>query len=623
MDIAERSKERSSLILAILTLVTVGLSLIISTGQVLIQQEEAGMQHLNLTARSVLQAVDSSLRRSLAMQGNDVSSFVRSAKEYFRELEQSGDVLFVGLIDKDGGRILSSRDHRESKAVMFPPDALKELRVSGEWHGRVGYGLQSAYVYSKLIQSTTEYEMILSYSSPAYLVVGLDMAKHLAIYRQFRQNALFQAAYILGAVIFIWALIMALFKRRKMAGKAVMLERFQARLLDNLPDGLVTINTHGVVLAVNPAADALLQGLSAQSYSDSASSHDGVSDATEQEAASTVFTGLTGIAGIGTKEHKKSKESKTVQYKKLTSNNIIGKELQELPEDVFRCLTVPAADSKGWRQEAVSGAHLEILSVPIPSVEDDDSALRLVIIRDRTQIKTLERNLSEAEKLAAVGTLAAGVAHEIRNPLSSLRGFAQYFAKKFRDKAPEEMYAQTMVREADRLNRVIADLLFLSRPRAIEPHWIMLERVIHDIEALIQFELEEQKMNFSVRLDAPTLWADEDALKQALLNLALNSLDALRESKSEEKQIAISTETDANGVWVVVSDTGMGMSKEQQEQAFEPFFTTKKKGTGLGLALVHKTVREHGGKAVIDSGTGQGTAIRLFFPNGEGESGAN
>jgi signal transduction histidine kinase len=298
---------------------------------------------------------------------------------------------------------------------------------------------------------------------------------------------------------------------------------------------------------------------------------------------------------------------------------------------------------------------LEVLALPISNDKDNTCML---IIRDRTLLRNLEKSLINAEKLAAVGTLAAGVAHEVRNPLSSLRGFAQYFVKKLAGRSPEEEYAKTMVREADRLNRVITDLLFLSRPKAIAPHQVELASLLREITVLLRFDLEQKHVDIENTLNATHIFADEEALKQALLNLLLNSLDALevrrelngasvslpqfpgaeadREPAKADPAVRRADEnpsfpdppepappgslfiisgSTAEGTWIDVRDTGCGMTPAQQSQAFEPFFTAKKRGTGLGLALVHRTMLDHGGSAMIISQPGKGCTVRLFFPD--------
>lgn len=121
MEIADKNAERSTIIIAVLTLVTIGLSLIVTTGQTLRQQEEAGTQYLTMTSRSVLQAVESSLRRGLFVRPTGPGLFSPGTAEFFRELEQTGDVLFVGVIDRNGGRVLSSRPAQEAGPLAFPP----------------------------------------------------------------------------------------------------------------------------------------------------------------------------------------------------------------------------------------------------------------------------------------------------------------------------------------------------------------------------------------------------------------------------------------------------------------------------------------------------------------------
>lgn len=559
MEVADQNKERSTLIIAVMTLLTIGLSLIISTGQTLSQQEEAGILHLQLSSRSVLQAVESSLRSGMFVRP-DAGLIRPGAAEYFRELERSGEVVFVGIIDERGGRVITSRDNpSETATIVFPPDALSILREQGEWSGRATYGKEKVFVYARKTAIGTPQRMPDDGGAPlpAFLVVGLDMAKHMAVYQGFRQNALFQAAYILAAALFIWGLAMGLLKRRELAGKALQLERFQAKLLDNLPDGLLIVSPSNVIRAANPAAHTILDAKGS------------------------------GLAGLP---------------------------LDQLQDNVGECLMPPEEGaSAGWQKRTAKGAHLEILSVPLR--EHDEEGSRLVLIRDRTRMRELERSLADAEKMAALGTLAAGVAHEIRNPLSSLRGFAQYFAKKFKGSTPDETYAQTMIREADRLNRVITDLLYLSRPRSVQPAEISLLQLAEDISNLVRMDLEDKQVRLDISLESQTVRADEDLLKQAVLNLVLNSLDALAESGAETRQIHIASAQGDDGVWIFVRDTGPGMSKTQKEQAFEPFFTTKSKGTGLGLALVHKTMREHGGRALIESETGRGTTVALFFPD--------
>ncbi len=602
MEILGKRTEKNTLYIAVLALVALGLALVLSTWRMLRQQEEAGLEHLALTARSVLQAVDSSLRRGPAhmnrMMGQ--SRFNAETREFFQDLQTNGDVLFAGLIDDKGNRFLGARPPQETP-LNLPEAALAELRAGNRWHGVASYGDARTYVAARRIQfprfrmredgrpfrqeqGPGHHGMATPDSQPPqglqpapdsrqpeafqaapegdappdlFLVVALDMDKHQAVYQAFRRTALFQTAYILAAALFIWALAARFLSRRKLAGKAAYLERLQARLLDNLPDGLLIVDGQGLIRAANPAAQVIL-----------------------------------------------------TNGRHFSASSLLGQSAA--------AFSLPSVPAEGWQQVAFAGLQLEVRCLPFHG-EEENPAL-MVILRDRTRIRTLEKSLAEAEKLAAVGALAAGVAHEIRNPLSALRGFAQYFAKKLTGRKPEEEYATTMVREADRLNRVVTDLLYLARPRGASPSQVALGPVCDELESLLRFDLKEKDLFLSRELAANTVTADPDALKQALLNLLLNALEALPrmdEAPGAARTVTIASNRDADkgGVWVRVADNGPGMDEEQKRQAFEPFFSTKSKGTGLGLALVHSIMGQHGGEAAIRTAPGQGCEVALFFPD--------
>jgi signal transduction histidine kinase len=243
--------------------------------------------------------------------------------------------------------------------------------------------------------------------------------------------------------------------------------------------------------------------------------------------------------------------------------------------------------------------------------------LALRFIARRSRLHELERSLAEAEKKAVVGALAAGVAHEIRNPLAALRGFAQYFAKKFAGVPPDEEYAKTMVRESDRLNRVITDLLYLSRNKALEKRPVRIDRLLFEVAGLLRFDLEAKQVKFTTDIQLDVLMADADSLKQALLNLVLNSLDAFEDAAqpdARERFIHIRCLRSGGRALLEVEDNGGGMSEEQKSKAFDVFFTSKGKGPGWGLSLVDITMREHGGEARISSEQGRGCKVALYFP---------
>ncbi|MDR3176509.1 MAG: PAS domain-containing protein [Desulfovibrio sp.] len=571
MEIAEQAKARSGMILAVLVIVVIGFTVLVSTVQTFFHQREAEEQHLFLTSRAVFLSIERSVRRWPVRE--DETRLSPSTAEFFQALEQDGDVLFVGIVDEQGETFLTSPLHGDAP-VSLPDLMLETMLRLGECHGRYSLDGREVYIYGKRL--TTLRGMPLSLldgtGQPGFLVVGVDLDRQLNAYAGFRRNLVFQSVYILIVALFTLGLGLRLISRREQAGKAAALELFQARLLDNLPDGLITFGPDLTVRSANPAALAIIN---------------------------------------------------------RPARDFLGRPASELPEPLAELVASAfaregktpeageAANSEaaeGWRQAGYEGAQLEILALPL---NDDREHAGMLILRDRTQLRNLEKNLADAEKLAAVGALAAGVAHEVRNPLSSLRGFAQYFVKKLAGREPEEEYAKTMVREADRLNRVITDLLFLGKPRALNPRTVELAPLIGEIGVLLRFDLEQKGMEISTELGAGEVFADADGLKQVLLNLVLNSLDSLAgmESAPAEPPLSIVSGRLPKGVRLEVRDKGRGMSYTDKKRAFEAFFTTKKRGTGLGLALTHRIMLDHGGSAEIVSEPGKGCAVRLVFPD--------
>lgn len=231
------------------------------------------------------------------------------------------------------------------------------------------------------------------------------------------------------------------------------------------------------------------------------------------------------------------------------------------------------------------------------------------------------RQLQEAthrkDKLVALGHLAAGVAHEIRNPLSSIKGLAKYFAERTPPGGEAYELAQVMAKEADRLNRVVSELLELVRPAHLKWQPVDLNEVIgHSLQLVSQDALARDiTLQFTAQPSLCRIQADPDRLNQVLLNLYLNAIQAI----GHEGAITVSVAECGDGrVRLSVTDSGKGMTAEQLQAIFTPYFTTKADGTGLGLAVVQNIVEQHGGTIHVESMPGKGAVFTLYLPvNGQ------
>jgi two-component system sensor histidine kinase HydH len=236
----------------------------------------------------------------------------------------------------------------------------------------------------------------------------------------------------------------------------------------------------------------------------------------------------------------------------------------------------------------------------------------------RTSLTSLERELETSRRLASLGRLAAGVAHEIRNPLSSIKGFATYFKERYRDNPEDQKTSEIMIQEVDRLNRVITQLLEFARPPVIQKKRASLQGLIQRSLKMIERQASAKKIQVLSRLpsEIKEVELDPDGINQVLLNLYLNAVEAMDQGGT--LNVSLSADQGSRWVKITVSDTGMGISKEDLQHIFDPYFTTKTTGTGLGLAVVHKIIEAHEGEVRAESEIGRGTTVTVLLPIKEG-----
>ncbi|MCB2216946.1 MAG: PAS domain-containing protein [Desulfobulbaceae bacterium] len=239
---------------------------------------------------------------------------------------------------------------------------------------------------------------------------------------------------------------------------------------------------------------------------------------------------------------------------------------------------------------------------------------QVLIIRDLGEVRRLQAEIRRKEKLAAIGGLAAGVAHEIRNPLSSVKGIASYYKSKFEDGSKDKEMAGVMIEEVDRLNRVISELLEFAGPTKLNRKPSNMNELLKHSAQLVEQEAAAKKISMQLNLTPESVEADvdPDRLTQCFLNLFLNGLQAMESGGV----LSVSSSTSESGKVIIdIRDSGPGISAEDQNKIFDPYFTTKPKGTGLGLAIVHKIIEVHEGQIKVRSTIGTGTVFSIVLPS--------
>ncbi len=238
----------------------------------------------------------------------------------------------------------------------------------------------------------------------------------------------------------------------------------------------------------------------------------------------------------------------------------------------------------------------------------------MVVFQDITEMKALEEKLRQADRLAALGTLSAGLAHEIKNPLSAIKTFVQLLPQRLESPSFMEKFNITVPREIDRINQLVEDLLELTRSRVRPIVTLDVNRLILQVIDLHGEEMDKKHIIFEDHLDKTILpiHGDPERLYRAFSNLVINAIQAMPNGGS--LTLSSGQETSSSMVRIIFRDTGIGMDEKTSKNLFNPFFTTKEKGVGLGMALTHKIIEDHRGTIEAMSEKGKGTTFILSLP---------
>jgi signal transduction histidine kinase len=258
-----------------------------------------------------------------------------------------------------------------------------------------------------------------------------------------------------------------------------------------------------------------------------------------------------------------------------------------------------------------------------------DGELCIVKITDITEVKAKDSKLKNLESIEALNNLAAGVAHEIRNPLTAIDIHTQLL-KKGIDRGiievPEEVknYLRIIDEEQRRLSGIVSEFLTAARKRELKRTFEDVNEYLQEIVDFVQPELDANGIFAALEFNpVPKTFLDRDYLRQAVLNLIRNAIEAMRlhsPDRLPEKRLIIRTFYDigTDSVGIAISDTGEGIPEERLQRIFEPYYTTKESGTGLGLTIVYKIVKEHGGDIRVESEKGRGSTFTIFLPQSQG-----
>jgi len=254
--------------------------------------------------------------------------------------------------------------------------------------------------------------------------------------------------------------------------------------------------------------------------------------------------------------------------------------------------------------------ELRRIGFSVAPLSFDTGLSAIIVFQDVTDIVRLEDAVARSERLASVGQFAAGLAHEVRNPLASMCASIDVLSASLEPPPSMQRLMSNITREAERLNALISDFLALARPRKLEVADIDGQRLVAAVLEMYENELPEG-IRVERQLDPIEIRVDEDLMRQVLWNLLRNARDALRVKGGGV--VRVSTGDDVESAFISVADDGDGIPEDVLPRVFDPFFTTKEKGSGLGLAISNSIVEAHGGSLFVDSRPKQGTTVIIRF----------
>lgn len=296
---------------------------------------------------------------------------------------------------------------------------------------------------------------------------------------------------------------------------------------------------------------------------------------------------------------------------KLVHSDVAGK----TPEGIFPFLSTNQPSLERVEGNILRNGESFPVGMRISKLKDASGRTigQIGVFQDLTELKAMEAEVKRKEKWAFIGELSASIAHELRNPLASLKGAIEMLREKRVSQEQADHLMTIALSEMDRLNGIITDFLLYARPQQLNRQPFDLHESLRNVVTLLKrSEPKGENVTISTKLeDSLFITADSRQIQQVFWNLGINAMDAV----SDGGDVDIYTKRNNNSVEVVFKDNGPGISKNDIDKIFYPFFTTKEKGTGLGLSIAQKIAEEHGGKIAVESGeTGTGATFRVIFP---------
>lgn len=489
-------------------------------------------------------------------------------KEILVLLKKEG-VSYIDICNDKGLILISTEEERWDSTIQIShPGRTNFINTRDKKGNRV---LQVIKPFNLNINTQLDIRKILPLRK-SYLVVGVNLEGYYARLNQIRRRIILNYTIIMALVL------LGIYVIFKLQGTYIVkktlneMKDYTAKLLETMDNAVVSIDNNGIIKTFNRKSEEIFG--------------------------------------------KKKEEVINRDCQKVLNLRVNGECILK------KCLL----ENKNVDQEVIleeEGLKKKILEVSTSFLTDesDERTGLVAVIRDVTEIKNLNEEIARNKRLAALGKLSAGIAHEIRNPLSSIRGLAQFVSNSFSKNDERREDLNTIIQEVDRLNNLVIQVLDYARVKKLNITSFPLNNFINDIIELFKREATNKQIKFDIDLspDISMIQADKDQIRQILMNIIINAIQAI----PEEGEIKIKAEKvfirGNPAIKLVVEDNGIGIAAQDLNQIFDPFFSTKEQGSGLGLSTVYKLVESHRGEIRVESKEGKGTKFIIILPQKRGK----
>ncbi|MGB6606880.1 MAG: ATP-binding protein [Atribacterota bacterium] len=478
-------------------------------------------------------------------------------------------VSYIDICNDKGVILISTEEERWQNVIKIPtPGKINFINTQDKKENRV---LQVIKPFNLDIDRQLDIWKVLPIRN-SYLVVGVNLEGYYNRLNQTRRRIILNYSIIMALVLFGIYVIFKLQETYIVKKTLNEMKIYTSKLLETMDNAVISVDNKGKIKTFNRKSEEI----------------------------------------FGKKKEK-----------------VLNKDCQEvlnlniLEESIFKkCLL----EKKNISQEIIleeKGLKKKILDLNSSFLTDESGEITglVAVIREVTEIKDLNEEVARHKRLAALGKLSAGIAHEIRNPLSSIRGLAQFVYNSFSKTDERKEDLNTIIQEVDRLNKLVVQVLDFAKLKKPNLTPFSLNDLIRKIVELFKLEIKDKQIKFDLKLspDISQIQADEDQVRQITMNVIINAIQAIL----RKGEIKIKTESallkGEPAIKLIIEDSGIGITEKDFNQIFDPFFSTKERGSGLGLSIVYKLVEGHQGEIKVESKEGKGTKFVIFLPQKGGK----